>query len=758
VQAGYARATPPMLPPYNCTTSFFPPAMRIRTRLLILVLSVLIPSFSAALLAVAYVYNEEQASQARGMTEATRAFALLVNNELQKRASNLQALANAPSLARGDLAEFYEHARKVAPTPETTVILADLQGRQLLNTRVALGTPLPARRASNLGELMQRYGSDRVLISDLFLAPLGKRHDFSIQVPVRIGEELRYVLIMGVNASTLQGLFVSQHFPKQWISSVVDRKGVVVARSRDAQQWVGTPMRESSRLRMGANSEGVYQTRSLDGIDVRAFFSTVPDADWKVAVSIPIEEIRRVPLQAAALLAGLMALLLVLGLLAARWFANRAIEPIEYLGRSAEGLGQGEEMAYRPLGVAELDSVGRRMAEASRQIRDSTTQLEQRVAEAVTATERAQRALLQSQKLEALGRLTGGIAHEFNNLLQTLTTALQLAEMTSTQPKVQKLIETCKRTVSRATALTGQLGSFGRVQEGRLATVGMHDQARSAVQLMKGALRHDIAVSLSCEKDAWPVTIEPLQFDLALLNLAINARDAMPGGGMLRIEVCNLSLGQPPDELAAGDYVLVTMTDSGTGMTPEVLARALDPFFTTKTIGHGSGLGLPQAYAFATQSQGTLVLHSCPGEGTRVEIYLPRASRSLVAGLQPDAGLQARGKGTVLFVEDDVLVREAVVPALEDCGFTLLVAGDGEAALKMLEDGARPDVVFSDIVMPGRISGIDLAGLVRQRDPSLPVVLATGYTEQQAALPGVRILAKPYAIEKVVALLTELSA
>jgi signal transduction histidine kinase/CheY-like chemotaxis protein len=731
--------------------------MRIRSRLLVLVLSVLVPSFVASVLAVAYLYNEEQAAQARGMTEATRAFALLVNDELQKRTGNLQALANAPSLARGDLAEFYEHARRIAPTPDTTVILLDLDSRQLLNTQVARGAPLSARRASNLGELMRRYGSDKVLVSDLFETPLGKRQ-FSIQVPVRIGSELRYYLVMRANASSMARLFVNQHFPREWIASIVDRTGMVVARSRDPDRWEGKRMNESLHARISADKEGVYQSRSLDGIDVRAFASTVPDADWKVLVSIPIDELRRAPLNAAALLAGLMALLLVLGLLAARRFANRAIEPIEYLGRSAESLGRGEELAYQPQGVAELDSVGRRMAEASRQIRDSTTQLEQRVAEAVTATERAQRALLQSQKLEALGRLTGGIAHEFNNLLQTLTTALQLAEMSSTEPKVQKLVETCKRTVTRATALTGQLGSFGRVQEARLATVDMCAQARSAVQLMKGALRHDITLVLSCEKDAWPVTIEPLQFDLALLNLAINARDAMPGGGELRIEVANLHLAEPPDRLAPGDYVLVAMTDNGAGMAPEVLARALDPFFTTKTIGHGSGLGLPQAYAFASQSQGTLLLHSRQGEGTRVEIYLPRAAQGVAVAAPPEAGRPARGKGTVLFVEDDALVREAVVPALEDCGFTLLVASDGEAAMKMLDEGACPDVVFSDIVMPGRISGIDLAGLVRQRTPSLPVVLATGYTEQQAAVPGVRILAKPYAIEKVVALLSELSA
>jgi CheY-like chemotaxis protein len=255
------------------------------------------------------------------------------------------------------------------------------------------------------------------------------------------------------------------------------------------------------------------------------------------------------------------------------------------------------------------------------------------------------------------------------------------------------------------------------------------------------------------------VKVEPLQFDLALLNLAVNARDAMPRGGVLRIEARNIHHGATPAPapLAPGDYVRVSVSDSGSGMTPEVLARALDPFYTTKAQGQGTGLGLAQAYAFALQSQGLLQIDSEPGKGTRVDIWLPRAQGAAPApelaatSTSPEA--LPRGRGSVLFVEDDPLVREAVSHALEEAGFEVLAAHDGEQAVALLDGGARPAVVFSDIVMPGAISGIDLADIVRRRDPALPVVLATGYTERQPAIPGVQVLAKPYPIERLVSLL-----
>lgn len=731
--------------------------MRIRTRLLVLILAILVPTFTAATLAVGYVYLEERRAQENSVKEMVRAFALLVDNELEIREGILRALASSPSLARGDLGEFYRHARVLAPTAEAVIVLFDPDGRQLLNTRVAPGTPLPAQRSSNMAELMAKQGEDRTLVSDLFTAPLGGRLDFVVQVPVRVDGTIRYFLSMGVNASSLQQLMIDQRFPTEWVVSIIDRKGRIVARSRDPDQFRGRSVSDAALRHLNASREGVFEGRNLSGIDAQGFFSTVPDSQWRVLVSIPRAELQRVPLHAAAFLAGIMAALLVLAVVLARRFGKRAIGPIEYLGRSAEDLGQGRDIAYEPQQIAEIDAVARRMAEAGRQIRRAQTELEQRVAEAVAANEQAQAAMMRGQKLEALGRLTGGIAHEFNNLLQTLTTALQMASLTSTQPKVQGLIDTCKRTVSRATALTGQLGSFGRVQEARLMTVDPYDQLRNSVQLIRNVLRQGIALELACEDGLWPVTVDPLQFDLALLNLAINARDAMPDGGSLTIGARNCVL-EPTAERSGGDYVLVTVTDTGTGMPPEVLARAVDPFFTTKEPGKGTGLGLAQAYAFATQSQGSLALSSTPGQGTRVELYLPRSTLPLSP--QPSRGGHAttlEASGRILFVEDDELVREAVARGLEEAGFEVLVAANGERALAMIEAGLEVDVAFSDIVMPGRISGIDLAGILRERRPGLPVLLATGYTDQSASVPGVQVLAKPYEIGQLVEVLSDLA-
>jgi len=732
--------------------------MRIRTRLLILILAILLPAFVAAVLAVGYVYQEERRAQEASVKEAVRAFALLVDNELETKEGILRALAHSPALARGDFETFYRHASLLAPTDETAIILLAPNGRQLLNTRAELGTPLPTRRASNIEDLVRRLGADRTLVSDLFVSSLGHHHDFAIQVPVRVDGTLRYYLSMGVHAASLQKMLGEQRFPAEWLATVVDRNGHIVARSRDADQYRGHILSATALSHFATAREGVFASTNLAGIPVQAFFSTVPASDWRVLISLPKEELRRVPLHAAAFLAAIMAVLLVLASLAASWFARRAAIPIEYLRRSADDLGAGREVRYQPQGVIEIDAVAERMAEASRQILSAQAELEQRVAEAVAASERAQSALVRGQKLEALGRLTGGIAHEFNNLLQTLTTALQLAALTANQPKVLNLIDTCKRTVSRATALTTRLGAFGRVQDARLVTVDPAEQVRGSVQLLRGVLRQGTRMDVACADEAWPVTIDPVQFDLALLNLAINARDAMPDGGCLGIEVTNCTLDATA-ERTGGDYVRVRVADSGVGMPPEVLARALDPFFTTKPPGQGSGLGLPQAYAFATQSRGWLTLASTVGAGTTIDIFLPRSHQPLTAATaRSDGAAPGRGSGRVLFVEDDPLVREAVVRGLEDCGFDVMVAADGDKALAMLDAGLDADVVFSDIVMPGRVSGIDLAGILRERRPGLPVVLATGYTDQRAVIPGVQVLAKPYEIDQLVDLLSNLSA
>jgi signal transduction histidine kinase/CheY-like chemotaxis protein len=616
---------------------------------------------------------------------------------------------------------------------------------------------------------MRKHGADTTLISDLFFAPLGKRYDFTVQVPIKLDQDIPYFLAMGISASQLQKLLTAQRFPKQWIGTIVDREGVVVARSRDPEQFTGKRIRDQSRHRLATTREGTYPSVTLEGIRVKAFYSHIPIADWTVLISIPESELQRSSVHAATFLAGLMIILLVVAIVAARLVANRVIRPIEELGKAAEGLGRGDEVTYVPQRLREVDLVGRSIVDASKRIHHSTTDLKQRVAEAVSATERAERALLQSQKLEALGRLTGGIAHEFNNLLQTLSTSLELAKLTSAETRVQSLIETCKKAVERATALTRQLSVFGRVQDARLVTVLPYEQIEGFLRLVKGTLPGNIELSVHLADKLWPVRIDPLQFELALLNIALNAKDAMPAGGSLRLEVDNQSLTDAPGELPPGDYVRIAVADSGSGIPAELISKVLDPFFTTKPVGKGTGMGLPQAYGFARQAGGALVLKSAEGQGTTVEIYLPRASDTAPhspietrehadedAATAAHAENAAASRGVILFVEDDHLVRESVVPALKAAGFAVLVAETGEQAEAMFQSGLLVDAMLSDIVMPGQLSGIALARLAKSRFPHMKIILTTGYTDQRVNIPGVQLLAKPYEITEVVDLLADM--
>ncbi|MBK4736685.1 ATP-binding protein [Noviherbaspirillum pedocola] len=726
--------------------------VRIRSRFFVLVLSVLLPAILAAALSVWYVYREERQAQQHSMAEAARAFALAVNNELQSREGILRTLATSPLLEADSLADFYAHAKKMAPTADTAIILHTPDGRQLLNTRQPLGSALPTRRSSGVAELIGRYGPDRVLVSDLFKAPINRSYDFTIQVPVRQNGAIRYFLVMAIDTANFERLLFRQHVPQDWTVSILDRKGVLVARSRDGARHVGTLVSNGLRQALTNASDGLASGVNLDGIPVEVFFSRVPMSSWTVLLNIPDDSIRRIPLRAAAWLAGIMSVILACAVLAANGVARSAIRPIEQLGDTAARLGKGEEIRHAPLGIVEIDAVGATMANASTQIHRARQELEQRVAEAVEATTQAQRALQQSQKLEALGRLTGGIAHEFNNVLQTLTTALQLAKMLSNGERVQSLLDTCNKAVARAAALTGQLSAFGRVQDAHLVTVPVAERIEGFLDLIRNVLPSNIAFDAQLPPTLWPATLDPIQLELALLNIAINARDAMPQGGRLLLEAVNESLHPGPQDLPAGDYVRIRMTDTGVGMSAEVLARALDPFYTTKAVGKGSGLGLPQAYGFARQSGGTMRLESSEGRGTTVEMYLPRALETPAGNgdALESAASRVASRGSVLFVEDDALVRDTVAAALGAAGFTVTTAATADEGLALLEAGALPDAVFSDITMPGRIGGIELAETVRSRFPGVAVVLASGYTDQRVAIPEVVLLPKPYRIDGAV--------
>ena len=286
--------------------------------------------------------------------------------------------------------------------------------------------------------------------------------------------------------------------------------------------------------------------------------------------------------------------------------------------------------------------------------------------------------------------------------------------------------------VDRGTQLTRQLLTFGRSTASAKATLRLGAHLEATQDLLRGALRQNVELRVDVPADLWPVTVDPVQLDLALLNIALNARDAMPEGGVVEIGAGNVVLRAGDVPGLEGEYVRLRVRDSGSGIAPDALPHVFEPFFTTKPVGQGSGLGLAQVYGFAKQAGGTATAESAPGGGTTITIHLPRARD------EPDAG-EARGdapahradatRRTILFVDDDPLIVSVVVPSLVNEGFAVLKAADAQGALRLLA-GHRVDVLLTDIVMPGGASGLDLARMVADRYPHVRIVLATGYSEQ----------------------------
>jgi signal transduction histidine kinase len=373
-----------------------------------------------------------------------------------------------------------------------------------------------------------------------------------------------------------------------------------------------------------------------------------------------------------------------------------------------------------------------------------------RLLEQMEERERAEAALRQAQRIEALGRLTGGVAHDFNNLLTVVLGNIDLLARSGRldQDSLNRLAA-MRAAGERGATLTGQLLAFARRQPliprptdlGAIVT-GMQD-------LLKSALGSAILLDIRTAADLWPAMVDTTQIELVVLNLAINARDAMPRGGALAIEVANVKLGPPgrPGEPLEGDYVAVTVRDSGVGMTPEVLARAFEPFFTTKELGSGSGLGLSQVYGTAQQSGGGVRIDTAPGLGTAVSVYLPRAQDRLDPPPPPPAPFPSSGsQAAVLVVDDDPTVRTTTVEVLRDQGYDVREAGGGAEALDLLRHDPGISVMLTDVAMPG-MHGAELARLAAELRPGLSILFMSGYAEPDGitgALQRYRLVRKPF--------------
>jgi signal transduction histidine kinase/ActR/RegA family two-component response regulator len=373
----------------------------------------------------------------------------------------------------------------------------------------------------------------------------------------------------------------------------------------------------------------------------------------------------------------------------------------------------------------------------------------------------AEERLRQAQKMDALGQITGGVAHDFNNLLQALSGCLAMIDRRAKTAEIRPLVDAGHQAINRGAKLVQQLMAFSRRQALHPEPIDVRDRVLAMSQLLHRVLRADITLETEFGPGLWPVEVDPTQFELALINLAVNARDAMPDGGTLTIGAANATLGTGDPTGLTGDFVRLRVSDTGCGMSPEVAARAFDPFFTTKPVGEGTGLGLSQVHGLAHQSGGTAWIESAPGAGTTVVLLLRRsqASAGTADGTATPAAAVSRGGRRILMVEDDPIVASTVGAALTEAGYEVARVTTADDALPLLASRVRIDLLFSDVVMPGKRSGIDLAVEARRLRPDLPVILTTGYSEKVARADGFPVLAKPYRIEDLVrALDTALAA
>lgn len=415
-----------------------------------------------------------------------------------------------------------------------------------------------------------------------------------------------------------------------------------------------------------------------------------------------------------------------------------------------------------------IDVTARKQAEVA--VKELNQTLEQRIEQAIHEREQVEDALRHAQKMDAVGQLTGGIAHDFNNLLAGISGSLEMIQTRMAQGRladVDKYVSVAQGAVRRAASLTHRLLAFSRRQTLSPEVTNVNTLIHDMEELIGRTVGPSIELQVVADKNVWPALIDPAQLENSLLNLCLNARDAMLNGGRIVIETANASLDEcidPDHGVAAGEHLSIRVTDNGTGMNPDTVAKAFEPFFTTKPIGAGTGLGLSMVYGFVRQSGGQIKVESLEGQGTTIVMHLPRHI--------PEAGQHPADKGndeasriphgeTVLVVDDEPSVRMLVVEVLSNHGYHALEAADAQAGLEILQSDTHIDLLISDVGLPGGMNGREMADVARKHRPALPTLFITGYAETSALdgchlQPKTQILTKPFGLEVLASRIKEL--
>ncbi len=754
------------------------PRISLRGYLILLVISALFPVIVFAGLVFSRHYDSELARIEQDLQSDARKLALTIDRDLSGQLLILQTLTTSDRIARRDYEGFYRQASQVKEFAQVNILLRELDGQHLVNTRVPWGTPLPRNPAEGDREVI---ATKKPYITGVIIGTVARRPVYTIAAPVIENDRVVLLLNLSLEAHDLVQILKENIQPER-TAGIFDRNNVYLARTSLFDELLGKAAPLSFR-QQADGAEGMWRGVDGEGRQVRAGYARSRLAGWAVWVSVSEQVIQSSLLNTLWTLAALGALLTAAALLIAYAVGGRMARSIRTLAADAATLGRGEPLTPHRLPVQEFNEVGRELAAASeklrqreQQLRELSTTLEKRVAERTeelvgemrrrTETEET---LRQVQKMEAVGQLTGGIAHDFNNMLAIIMGSVDLAlrRLHRGDTKIEKHLTNAQDGARRAAALTQRLLAFARQQPLAPAPTDVNKLVAGMSDLLRRSLGETIQLETVLGGGLWRVNVDGNQLESALLNLAVNARDALPEGGKLTIETANAHLDDAysaREGAPAGQYVMIALTDTGVGMAPEVVAKAFDPFFTTKKTGSGTGLGLSQVYGFVKQSGGHVKIYSEPGAGTAVKIYLPRlfgdAPLSEKAP-EPAQGTMPSGDGsiTVLVVEDEPGVRHHAVEALGELGYTVLQAADPTTALQLIEAHPEIALLFSDVVMP-EMNGRRLAEEALKRRPSLKILFTTGYTRNAIVHngmldPGVNLLSKPFTLEQLARKLAE---
>jgi len=651
----------------------------------LLAVAALLPIILFAAASAVASLRQQSAALERGAFYRARMVSNLVDHELMSQLDDAEALTQLPALdGPPDLAAFREIAQRMLGTRSLWlgVTLSDVAGNRLVGTgKLAPGPvvdPDSYRKAIEskkpvIGSIGPWFGS------------LG----LPLRAPVVRNDAVIGVVTVIIRPNSIREMLAQGNVPEQWVGTVTDAGGRIVARTVSESAFVGQLASERALNARLEGEEGTYEGYTLEGLATISIYRTSQATGWSILIGVP-KATYRAPLVrsiwltlgagvASLVLAGLFALLLL-----------REIR-----------LRRGETLA-----------------------------------------------LEQARRMESLGRLTGGVAHDFNNLLAVILGNLEILERRIKGAGSERPLQSIRRAAERGAEVTRELLAFSRGVANRPRVIAVNERVRVFLGMVGQSLRPDIAVEATLADDLPSIAVDPVQLELALLNVAVNARDAMPAGGTIRVStskaVAEDGSGRPG--------VAIRIADSGVGMPADVLPHVFEPFFTTKEVGKGTGLGLSQVYGFAKHAGGSVSIDSKPKHGTSVTIFLPAAAQDAPAATGGAADPAVSESARLLVVDDNADVRTLAADYLKSCGYEVDEEPDAAGAIAQLERGAFSAVV-SDIVMPGPLDGIGLARAVRERWPETAVILVSGYSNSvaHAQAQGLRVLSKPYRMDELAA-------